>query len=173
MFGTKSLPVYKYSSKIVAVPFELLQDASVDVEAFVQGRMVTRLGRITNTHFTVGTGTAQPNGVITAAGTGVTAANSTSQVSAIIYDSVINLIHSVDPAYRALGNCKFMMNDASVRRRIMASVVGDIAIQVGADISPLVRDLGKGSKAVSKFGNDAKSSTDGIAFASNRLLKKC
>ena len=115
VFGTKSLPVYKYSSKIVAVPFELLQDSSVDVEAFVQGRMVTRLGRITNTHFTVGTGTAQPNGVITAAGTGVTAANATSQVSAIIYDSIINLIHSVDPAYRALGNCKFMMNDASVK----------------------------------------------------------
>jgi len=115
VFGTKSLPVYKYSSKIAAVPFELLQDSSVDVEAFVQNRLVTRLGRITNTHFTTGTGTGQPNGIITAATTGVTAANATSQVTAIIYDSVINLIHSVDPAYRALGNCKFMMNDASVK----------------------------------------------------------
>lgn len=115
VFGTKSLPVYKYSSKIAAVPFELLQDSSVDIEAFVQNRLVTRLGRITNTHFTTGTGTAQPNGIITAAATGVTAANTTSQVTAIIYDSVINLIHSVDPAYRAQGNCKFMMNDASVK----------------------------------------------------------
>lgn len=115
VFGTKSLPVYKYSSKIAAVPFELLQDSSVDIEAFVQNRLVTRLGRITNTHFTTGTGTAQPTGIITAATTGVTAANATSQVTAIIYDSIINLIHSVDPAYRALGNCKFMMNDASVK----------------------------------------------------------
>jgi HK97 family phage major capsid protein len=115
VFGTKSLPVYKYSSKIAAIPFELLQDSSVDIEAFVQSRLVTRLGRITNTHFTTGTGTAQPTGIITAATTGVTAANSTSQVTAIIYDSVINLIHSVDPAYRAMGNCKFMMNDASVK----------------------------------------------------------
>ena len=115
VFGTKSLPVYKYSSKIAAVPFELLQDSSVDIEAFVQNRLVTRLGRITNTHFTVGTGTAQPTGLITASTTGVTAANSTSQVTAIIYDSIINLIHSVDPAYRALGNAKFMMNDASVK----------------------------------------------------------
>lgn len=115
VFGTKSLPVYKYSSKIAAVPFELLQDSSVDIEAFVQARLVTRLGRITNTHFTTGSGTSQPNGIITAASTGVTAANSTSQVTAIIYDSIINLIHSVDPAYRALGNCKFMMNDASVK----------------------------------------------------------
>jgi HK97 family phage major capsid protein len=114
-FGTKALGVYKFSSKIVAVPFELLQDSSVDVEAFVQGRMITRLGRITNALFTTGTGSGQPTGVVTAAGTGVTAANSTSQVTAIIYDSVIDLIHSVDPAYRAQGNARFMMNDASVK----------------------------------------------------------
>lgn len=115
VFGTKALPVYKYSSKIVAVPFELLQDSNVDVEAFVRQRLVTRLGRITNTHFTTGTGTNQPTGIITAATTGITAANSTSQVTAIVYDSVIDLIHSVDPAYRALGNCRFMMNDASIK----------------------------------------------------------
>lgn len=115
VFGTKSLPVYKYSSKIAAVPFELLQDSSVDIEAFVQNRLVTRLGRITNTHFTTGDGSSKPTGIIAAASTGVTAANATSQVTSIIYDSIINLIHSVDPAYRALGNCKFMMNDASVK----------------------------------------------------------
>ena len=115
VFGTKSLPVYKAGSKIVAVPFELLQDSSVDIEAFVRNRLAVRLGRISNTGFTTGTGTAQPTGVITAAGTGVTAANATSQVTAITYASVIDLIHSVDPAYRNLGNCKFMMNDASVK----------------------------------------------------------
>lgn len=122
-FGTLSLPVYKYSSKIVAVPFELLQDSQIDVEAFVQKRLVTRLGRITNTHFTTGTGSSQPNGIITAATTGVTAANATSQVTAITYASLIDLIHSVDPAYRALGNCRFMMNDASVKviRKIVDS----------------------------------------------------
>lgn len=114
-FGTKSLPVYKYSSKVVTVPFELLQDSNVDIEAFVRDRLSTRLGRITNTHFTTGTGSSQPNGIITAASAGVTAANSTSQVTAVTYDSIIDLIHSVDPAYRALGNCRFMMADSSVK----------------------------------------------------------
>ncbi len=114
-FGTTGLPVYKYSSKVIAVPFELLQDSSVDIEAFIRNRMVSRLGRVTNKHFTVGTGTAQPNGIITAASVGVTAANSTSQVTAITYDSIIDLIHSVDPAYREGGNCRFMMNDGSVK----------------------------------------------------------
>lgn len=114
-FGTKSLPVYKYSSKVVTVPFELLQDSNVDIEAFVRDRLVTRIGRITNTHFTTGSGSSQPNGIITAASAGVTAANSTSQVTAVTYDSIIDLIHSVDPAYRALGNCRFMMADSTVK----------------------------------------------------------
>jgi HK97 family phage major capsid protein len=114
-FGTAGLPVYKYSSKVVTVPFELLQDSSVDIEAFVRKRLVTRLGRITNKHFTTGNNTGQPNGVITAASVGVTAANGSSQVTAITYDSLVDLQHSVDPAYREGGNCRWMMADSSVR----------------------------------------------------------
>jgi HK97 family phage major capsid protein len=111
------LTTYKFSSKVVAVPFELLQDTQVDIEAFVRGRLVTRLGRITNTKFTVGLGdgSSEPNGIISAAGVGVTAANGTTQVLAIVYNSLIDLVHSVDPAYRNLGNCKFMMADNSVK----------------------------------------------------------
>lgn len=122
-FSTIALPVYKASSKIVAVPFELLQDSSIDVEAFVRMRLATRLGRITNTGYTVGTGSGQPTGIMVGATNGVTAANGTSQVTAIIYGSIIDLIHSVDPAYRALGNCKFMMHDSSVKviRKIVDS----------------------------------------------------
>lgn len=114
-FGTRSLPVFKASSKVVAIPFELLQDSSVDVEAFVRNRLAQRLGRITNTGYTVGTGSAQPNGLITAATTGVTAAAASSQVTAVTYASLVDLIHSVDPAYRNMNNCGFMMNDASVK----------------------------------------------------------
>ena len=110
-FGTLALSAYKYSSKVVTVPFELLQDSSVDIEAFVRARLVNRLGRITNTHFTTGTGSSQPNGIVTAATTGVTAANSTSQVTAVTYDSLVALQHSVDPAYRETGRCQWMFND--------------------------------------------------------------
>lgn len=115
-FGTISLPVYKYSSKVVTVPFELLQDSSVDIEAFVRNRLVERIGRITNQHFTTGTGTGQPNGVVTAATVGVTAANSTSQVTAVTYDSLVELQHSVDPAYRAQGRVAWMFNDNTLMK---------------------------------------------------------
>ena len=114
-FGTISLPVYKFSSKVVAVPFELLQDSNVDIEAFVQQRLITRLGRVTNRMFTTGTGTSQPRGVATAASVGVTAANSSSQVTAVTYDSLVALQHSVDPAYREMGGARWMFNDSTLR----------------------------------------------------------
>lgn len=112
-FGTVGLPVYKFSSKVVSVPIELLQDSNVNIEAFVQDRLVTRLGRVTNAFFTTGTGTNQPRGIVTAAAIGVTAANSTSQVTAVTYDSLVNLQHSVDPSYRA--NAGWMFNDTTLR----------------------------------------------------------
>lgn len=112
-FGVVTLKTYKFSSKIVAVPFELLQDTSIDMEGFIQKRLVTRLGRTTNTYFTTGTGTAQPNGIVTAASSGKV--GTTGQTLTVIFDDLVDLVHSVDPAYRALGNCKFMMNDSSLK----------------------------------------------------------
>lgn len=114
-FGTISLPVYKYSSMTITVPVELLQDSQTDIEALVRNRLVTSLGRITNKHFTVGTGSSQPRGIVTAATTGVTAANGTSQVTAVKYDSLVDLQHSVDPAYREMGNCRWMFNDSTLK----------------------------------------------------------
>lgn len=114
-FGSVTLKVFKASSKYVAVPFELLQDSQIDVEALVNKRLATRLARLTNAAYTTGNGTSAPNGIVTASTAGVTAANGTSQVTAITYDSLVDLIHSVDSAYRNGGNCKFMMNDASVK----------------------------------------------------------
>jgi HK97 family phage major capsid protein len=104
-FGVVSIPVYKYSSKIIAVPFELLQDSQIDMEAFLRKRIQTRLGRIQNTHFTVGTGSGQPNGLVTAASVGKT--GTTGQTLTVIYDDLVDLIDSVDVAYQGQ-QCKFM-----------------------------------------------------------------
>jgi len=49
----------------------------------------------------------------------------------------------------------------------MANIVGDIAISVGADVSPLVRDLGRGKSSVDKFGNSARASASGGMRAFN------
>jgi HK97 family phage major capsid protein len=112
-FGVKSLATFKYSSKVVTIPIELLMDSSVDVEALVRARLATRIARITNDHFTKGTGTGQPNGIVTASTAGKTGA--TGQTLTVTYDDLVDLQHSVDPAYRAGGRARFMMNDASLR----------------------------------------------------------
>lgn len=112
-FGVVTLKTYKFSSKVVACPFELLQDSSIDMEGFIRSRLVTRLGRITNTYFTTGTGSGQPNGIVTAAASGKV--GTTGQTVTVTYDDLVDLVHSVDPAYRNLGRCKFMMNDSSLK----------------------------------------------------------
>ena len=112
-FTEVALNVYKFSSKIAAVPIELLQDSAVDIEAFVMNRLTTRLGRITNSYFTTGTGSSQPKGVVAAATEGKV--GTTGQATSIIYDDLVDLVHSVDPAYRNLGRARFMMNDGSVK----------------------------------------------------------
>lgn len=112
-FGTVAIPVYKYSSKVVTVPVELLQDAEIDVESFVVGRCTTRVSRVTNRHFTVGNNTNQPNGAVTAAGAGKIGA--TGQTTTVTVDDLIDLEHSVDNAYRELGRCRWMMHDQSFK----------------------------------------------------------
>lgn len=113
-FGTVGLNVFKYSSKIITVPIELLQDSSVDIEAFVRRRIVERIGRITNQHFTTGSGTGQPRGIVTAAGAGKV--GQTGQTLTVIYDDLVDLLESVDAAYQAT-NCKFMF--AQTLRKVL------------------------------------------------------
>lgn len=111
-FGTTPIVTYKFSSKVVAVPFELLQDSVFNIEELIVKRLGQRLGRVTNTYQTTGTGTSQPKGVVPAAGSGKV--GTTGQTLTVIYDDLIDLQHAVDPAYRKLG-CEFMLNDSSLK----------------------------------------------------------
>lgn len=165
-FGTLALNVYKFSSKIVAVPFELLQDSQIDIEGFVNARLAQRLGRITNTYYTTGTGTAQPFGIVTRAGSGKV--GTTGQTLTVIVDDLIDLIHAVDPAYRAQG-CSFMMHDQSLKiiRKLKDSTgrpifipgyeglgqsLGDTLMGYRVDINQDVAQMAANAKSI-LFGN--------------------
>jgi HK97 family phage major capsid protein len=109
--GTNDLGAYKYTSKIVRVSLEFLQDVDwIDAEGFLRRKFGERLGRIHNQHFTTGTGTNQPQGIVTGATSGVTAASAT----AITADELIDLQHSVDPAYRN-ERSRYMLSDAALK----------------------------------------------------------
>jgi HK97 family phage major capsid protein len=109
VLAQKQLGAYKYYSKIVRVSIELLEDSAFDLEAYLARKLGERIGRIQNTHFTTGTGTAQPQGIVTGATSGVTAA----AVGTVTVDELVSLAHSVDPAYRS-DRSRWMMADSTL-----------------------------------------------------------
>lgn len=112
-FGSVTISTYKFSSKTITVPIELLQDTVIDIEAFLNKRIVQRLGRSMNSYFTTGTGSSQPYGVAARAASGKV--GTTGQTLTVIYNDLLDLLHAVDPAYRDGGSCRFMMNDGSLK----------------------------------------------------------
>lgn len=126
-FGVVNFNAYTYRSAILQVSWEFLQDTAFG-EQFLIDSLTESLWRITNSEFTTGTGTSQPQGIVTGATSGATAA--TGNTTNIPYDTLVDLVHSVDPAYRAAassslvpptaaeqqygGRVGFMMRDASV-----------------------------------------------------------
>lgn len=107
-FGQLVLDAFMYSSKSVLVSLQLLQDSSVDVPGMIGRMLGERIGRIQSDHFTTGDASSKPNGIVTAATSGVTGV-----ADPPTYDNFVDLIHSVDPAYRV--NARFMMNDTTLK----------------------------------------------------------
>lgn len=117
-FGTVAVNVFKASSKIVAVPFELLQDSEIDVQALIMKRLTQRIGRLANVGYTTGGGTTDPGGLVTAASVGKTGASG--QTATIIYDDLVDLIDSLDAAYLERPGLAFMMSQAM--RRVVRKI---------------------------------------------------
>lgn len=115
--GTADIDAYMYTSKLVRVSYQLLQDAVFDVEAWLPRKLGERIGRILNQHWTTGTGTGQPDGIVTGAVAGVTGA--TGQVDTVTYTDFVDLIDSIEEAYQT--NARFMMNRTTRKnlRKIM------------------------------------------------------
>jgi len=106
-FGQVTLKAFKYSSGIILVPFELLQDASVNVGQLVGEALGERIARGTSLHFTTGDNTGKPQGV-TAASAGKTGGT----LGQISYAELVDTLHSVDAAYRR--NAVWMFNDQTL-----------------------------------------------------------
>ena len=109
-FGQTTLNAFKWTSDQVLVSVELMQDNAVNLPQYLGGLLGERIGRSVNTYMTTGTGSSQPNGIVTAAAdSGISAGSAT----AVTYAELVDLEHSVDPAYR--GKAVFMMNDSTVK----------------------------------------------------------
>ena len=108
-FANAQLSAYNYASQ-VRVSMQLLQDNAFDLNAFLAEAMGERIARATNAAFTTGTGSSQPQGIITGSTLGNTAASAT----AISADDILDLIHSIDPSYRNKPTFGLMANDSVI-----------------------------------------------------------
>lgn len=112
-FGSTTLGAYTYSSRIVQVSLQLMQDSAFNLDEFVARQLGIRIGRAIAPHLATGTGTGQPTGLFTNATVGKTGL--VGQTTSVIYDDLVDLIHSIDPAYRAMEGCQFVLADSSLK----------------------------------------------------------
>src|SRR6056297_1972894 len=95
-FTNITLEAYKYGV-LVPISNELLTDAGFNIESVIAEQAGNALGFILNSAHTTGDGTGDPNGIVTAAGAGVTGQGADGIAS---YDEIVDLIFSIDSAYR-------------------------------------------------------------------------
>lgn len=103
-----TLGAFKYSF-LTQVSRELIEDSGVDIMSFIAGQVGQSLGFSVNTALTTGTGTVEPNGLVSRAGSALvgTSLNPTA-------DNLIDLVYSVDSSGRRLAGSGFQMNSSSI-----------------------------------------------------------
>jgi len=95
---------------IVKIANELLDDAGFDIASVIAEQAGNAIGFQVNDLATVGTGTTETEGVVTAAGSGVTAGTT----DAITADELLDLAYSLDGAARRLPGVAYMANTATI-----------------------------------------------------------
>jgi len=110
-YSSITLQAFKYGG-IIQAANELVADAGFDLGSHLAGQAGNGIGYAVNAALTVGTGSSQPNGIVTASGAGVTGA--TGVAGAFTADNLIDLIYSVDSATRRNPSMALMMNTKSI-----------------------------------------------------------
>ena len=153
VFSVYNLNAYKFSSKMIKMSAELIQDSGVNIVDYLAKKLAVRLARITNTHYTNGTGSNQPQGYMTAAARGrVTASTSTFTLV-----ELQSFQDSIDPAYGEAPGVAWAMHQnllSEIKQLAMATA------NFGSVWTPSFRD-GAPSTILGKpyFLNQAMSST--------------
>lgn len=121
-FGTEVIGANMLRT-MVLLSIELIQDNDVNLTGQIARLFAARFGRALEEAFTNGDGTSnKPTGFMHNITTGKTAASAT----AFTREELVDLIHSVDKAYRANPNFRMVMNDATLAEiRKMAFGTGD------------------------------------------------
>lgn len=160
-FGQVVLGSYKYGFAI-QMSTELEQDTGVNLTEWLARQGGDALGDGTGAHYVTGTGTGQPQGIITAAPVGVTGA--TGVTGAFTFDNLIDLFFSVIPPYRTQAEWLFSDSALKTARKLKDNdgqylwqpslVVGEPDTILGKPVlvDPAVPAVGLSAKSVA-FGD--------------------
>lgn len=125
-FLSVTLDAYKYG-QLVKVANEVLSDTSFDIAGFVVRNIGRALAQKIDTDIVTGTGSGQPQGMMT----GITGAGTIATGGSLVdpsYEKLIDLVYSVNDEYRSSGNAAWLMRDltASVIRKLRDGAGGTV-----------------------------------------------
>jgi HK97 family phage major capsid protein len=159
-FSNVTLRSHKYGT-LVVVSRELLEDSGIDLVGFLGRQLGVSIGTAVNNALTVGTGTLEPQGVLTASSLGITGGTA-AVVGSFTADNLIDLAHSIDTAYALRPQVAWMMARATLGavRKLKdnqgaylyqpAESVGRVNTLLGYPVveNPYVETIGSAKKSV-------------------------
>lgn len=122
-----TLNAYKYGF-LVQVSREMLDDSGVDLLGFLAREAGIGIGVAVNTALTTGTDSTMPNGIVTAASSGITGGTGVS--GAFTADNLIDLSYSVNSAYRRMPGTGWQFSNTGLAAaRKLKDTVGQYLFQ--------------------------------------------
>lgn len=140
VFGQGMLHAWTITSNVALASLEAINDSAFDVEEFVRDRIAESIGRFVAAQLHTGTGTSAflgvqtgliARGIVAGASGGLfQPASGTATVPVIGntsglaktangqpgFDDILNMVAKVDPAYRAAGRCRWVMDDNTLMK---------------------------------------------------------
>ena len=110
-FSSLTLGAYKIGA-LVTISNELIADAGFNIESYIAQQLGESLGYQANSLLTTGTGTVQPTGVATSAGSVVTGGTGVS--GAATYENLIDLVYGIADGARVLPGLGFQMSKTGI-----------------------------------------------------------
>ena len=127
-YSSITLQAYKYAL-LIPVSNELIADAGFNISAHLAEQAGNGLGFAVNNALTLGSGNSQPNGVVTAAGSGIT--GGTGVAGAFTADNLIDLQYTLDGAARRLPGVAYMATGQAIgAMRKLKDTAGNYLYQV-------------------------------------------
>ena len=106
-FGVADLTDYRFDADNIPVSNQMLRSSVSNIETILLSLMSTRIGQKQQSMFTTGSGSGQPQGVVSGATVGKTAA----ATGTITYGELVDLQHAIIQVYRNMSSCGWMMAD--------------------------------------------------------------